>query len=172
MLVEHPGIIEAELLFFLCALILFQRNTRLSYPPPAPRLLCPWNFPGKNTGVACHFLIQGIFLTQGPNPCLFCLLHWWADSLPLVPPGEPRCLLIVLNQVDKLTEISELFHWVFQQYEENITLVRRHYEDMNGKNNCEKIRSEKPCSRHTWSYLNGKYSTRVQSSCNFPEVLN
>lgn len=30
-LVEHPGIIEAELLFFLCVLILFQRNTRLSY---------------------------------------------------------------------------------------------------------------------------------------------
>ena len=31
-------------------------------PQPA-RLLCPWNFPGKNTGVGCHFLFQGIFLT-------------------------------------------------------------------------------------------------------------
>ena len=31
------------------------------------KLLCPWNFPGKNTGVGCHFLLQGIFLTQGPN---------------------------------------------------------------------------------------------------------
>ena len=29
------------------------------------RLLCPWNFPGKNTGVSCHFLFQGILLTQG-----------------------------------------------------------------------------------------------------------
>ena len=28
------------------------------------RLLCPWNFPGKNTGVGCHFLCQGIFPTQ------------------------------------------------------------------------------------------------------------
>ena len=27
------------------------------------RLLCPWDFPGKNTGVGCHFLLQGIFLT-------------------------------------------------------------------------------------------------------------
>ena len=27
-------------------------------------LLCPWNFPGKNTGVGCHFLLQGIFLMQ------------------------------------------------------------------------------------------------------------
>ena len=32
------------------------------------RLLCPWNSPGKNTGVGFHFLLQGIFLTQGLNP--------------------------------------------------------------------------------------------------------
>ena len=31
------------------------------------RLLCSWNSPGKNTGVSCHFLLQGIFLTQGSN---------------------------------------------------------------------------------------------------------
>ena len=30
--------------------------------------------PGKNTGVGCHFLLQAIFLTQGSNPCLFCIL--------------------------------------------------------------------------------------------------
>ena len=30
-------------------------------------LLCPWDFPGKNTRVGCHFLLQGIFLTQGSN---------------------------------------------------------------------------------------------------------
>ena len=31
------------------------------------RLLCPWNSPGKNTRVSCHFLLQGIFPTQGSN---------------------------------------------------------------------------------------------------------
>ena len=31
------------------------------------RLLCPWDFPGKNTGVGCHSLLQGIFPTQGSN---------------------------------------------------------------------------------------------------------
>ena len=31
------------------------------------RLLCPWNFPGKNTGIGSYFLLQGIFPTQGPN---------------------------------------------------------------------------------------------------------
>ena len=34
----------------------------------AARLLCPWDFPGKNTAVGCHFFLQGIFLTQGWNP--------------------------------------------------------------------------------------------------------
>ena len=34
------------------------------------RLLCAWDFLGKSTGVGCHFLLQGIFLTQGSNPGL------------------------------------------------------------------------------------------------------
>ena len=45
------------------------------------RFLCPWDSPGKNTGVGCHALLQGIFLTQGSNLCLLCLLHWQAGSL-------------------------------------------------------------------------------------------
>ena len=40
--------------------------------------------PGQDfSGVCCHFLLQGIFLTQGSNQCLSHLLHWQADSLPL-----------------------------------------------------------------------------------------
>ena len=38
--------------------------------------LCPWNFPGKNTGVGCYFLLQGIFPTQRLN---LSLLHWQVD---------------------------------------------------------------------------------------------
>ena len=34
------------------------------------RFLCPWDFPGKNIGVGCHFLLQEIFPTQGSNPGL------------------------------------------------------------------------------------------------------
>ena len=49
----------------------------------------PWNFPGKNTGVGCLFLLQGTFPTQGSNPCLLCLLHLQVDSLPLSQPGSP-----------------------------------------------------------------------------------
>ena len=47
------------------------------------RLLCPWDFPGKNTGMGNHFLLQEIFPTQGWNPCFLHLLHWQEDSLPL-----------------------------------------------------------------------------------------
>ena len=49
-------------------------------------LLCPWNFPGKSTGVDCYFFLQRIFPTQGSNPHLF---HWQVDSLPLHQPGRP-----------------------------------------------------------------------------------
>ena len=51
------------------------------------RLLSPWDFLGKNTGVGCHLLLQGVFLTQGSNPCL---LHWQADSLSLRHLGSPK----------------------------------------------------------------------------------
>ena len=46
------------------------------------RLLCPWNSPGKNTGVGCHFLLQAIFPTQESNrgllhcrQTLYCLSY-------------------------------------------------------------------------------------------------
>ena len=55
----------------------------------AAGLLCLWNFAGKNTGVGCYFLLQGIFLTQGLNPRLLCLQCWQVDSLPLCYLGSP-----------------------------------------------------------------------------------
>ena len=46
---------------------------------------CPWDFPGKNNGVGCHFVLQGSFLTQGSNPNL---LHWPVGPLPLSHHGS------------------------------------------------------------------------------------
>ena len=43
------------------------------------------DFPGKNTVVGYHALLQGIFSTQGLNLTLLCLLRWWASSLALAP---------------------------------------------------------------------------------------
>ena len=67
------------------------------------RLLCPWNFPDKNVGVGCHFLLQGIFPTQESNSCFLHLLHWHAGSLPLAPPGKPKDFLLLLVAYISLT---------------------------------------------------------------------
>ena len=48
---------------------------------------CPWNVSSKITGVGCHFFLLGIFLTQGSNPCVLCLLHWQVGYLTLVTEG-------------------------------------------------------------------------------------
>ena len=47
-------------------------------------------FPGKNTGVGCHAILQGIFPTQGWNLHLISLLHWKSGSLPLAPLGKSQ----------------------------------------------------------------------------------
>ena len=52
-------------------------------PPHGGRLLRPWDSPCENTAVGCHFLLQGIFLTQGSNPHL---LHCREI---LYPPNHP-----------------------------------------------------------------------------------
>ena len=71
--------------------IIFQRHVTISCVPTQSlsrvwlfvtpvdlwpsRLLCPWNSSGKNTGVGCHSLLQGIFSTQGMNLGLLHFLH-------------------------------------------------------------------------------------------------
>ena len=47
-------------------------------------------FASKNSGVGCHPLLQGIFPTQGWNPCLLLLLHSQAGSFLLVSAGKPH----------------------------------------------------------------------------------
>ena len=63
------------------------------YGPQPSRLLCSWDSPGWGNGVSCHVLFQGIFLIQGWNLHLLCLLHWQASSLLLTPPGKPRAAI-------------------------------------------------------------------------------
>ena len=55
------------------------------------RPLCPWDSPGKNTGVGCHFLLQGIFLTQQS----IWFSYTEANSLPYEPPGKPESYLLL-----------------------------------------------------------------------------
>ena len=66
----------------------------------------PWDFPGKNTGVGCQFVLQGIFLTQGSNPCL---LHWQADSLPLYHLGIKDLILSFIHMCIGAQKLSFIF---------------------------------------------------------------
>ena len=77
------------------------------------RLLCPWDSPGKNTGVGCHFLFQGIFSTQGSSLCLWHLLHWQAGSLPLCHLGTPHTTLDLSQKVFCLLPLTVYYSLVF-----------------------------------------------------------
>ena len=61
----------------------------------ATSLLCPWDFPGKNTGVGCHGLLQGIFPTQGSNLCLMSPALQ-VDSSPFEPSGKLLTLIAAI----------------------------------------------------------------------------
>ena len=64
----------------------------LCNPMEPARLPCPWDFPGKNTGVGCHFLLQEIFPTQGLNPGL---LHCRQRLYHLSHQGRAQCVWIL-----------------------------------------------------------------------------
>ena len=70
-----------------------KQSGRVGGMEPGSRLLCPWDFSGKNTGVGCRFLLQGIFLTQRSILSLLHLLRWQVDSLPRATPGKPKFTL-------------------------------------------------------------------------------
>ena len=81
------------------------------------RLLCSWDSPGKNTGAGCHALLQGIFLAQGSNLHLLCLLHWQESSLSLTPPAQHNLkakfivwkMYIGLHNADEVKAEDEMF---------------------------------------------------------------
>ena len=62
-----------------------------------PGSVCPWDSSGKNTGVECLVLLQGIFPTEGLNPSLLCLQHRQAGSLLLVSPGKQDIYIYIYN---------------------------------------------------------------------------
>ena len=85
----------------------------MNYSPPDSSI---HDFPGKNTVVVSHFLLQGIFPTQGSNSCLLHLLHWQAGSLPLHHSATLDCNIkyifpvseadgITFNSVQKCTAL-------------------------------------------------------------------
>ena len=75
--------------FHPCACAQWLSHVRLFATPwTVAYLLHPWDFPGKSTGVGCHFLLQRIFPTQGSNR--FSCVSIGRDFFTTVPPGKPQ----------------------------------------------------------------------------------
>ena len=68
----------------------------ISFVKKPARLLSPWDSLDKSTGKDCHFLLQGIFLTQGLNPPLLRLLHCW--QILYHCPTWVQALLLYVSQ--------------------------------------------------------------------------
>ena len=78
-----------------------------------------WDSPGKNNGVGCHALFQGIFPTQGLNPGL---LHCKWILLPSEPPGKPKTIgvgnLYLLQRIFPTQELNQgllYCRWILYQ---------------------------------------------------------
>ena len=76
------------IVYFVCVGVRTQSCPTLCNPIDCstPDIFVHGILQGKNTGVGCHFLLQGLFLTQELN---LSLLLWQEDSLPLSQLGSP-----------------------------------------------------------------------------------
>ena len=89
------------------------------------RLLCPWNSPGKNTGVGSHSLLQGIFPTQGLNPGL---LHCGQILYDLSHQGSPMACPATSKPSFWLDDrVSRVWHGVNTQ--SLIHSIYRHFQE-------------------------------------------
>ena len=83
----------------LCAMCSAPQSCPTLFQPT--RVLCPWNFSGKNSEVSCHFLLQGVFLSQRLNLYLLHFLHWLVDSVQLCHLGSPHATLDLVQKAEK-----------------------------------------------------------------------
>ena len=105
---------SASLLFFLVT----KSRPALLWPHALQpgRLLCPWDFPCKSTGLSCHFLLHGIFLIQGSNSHL-CIGRWilyqWATRetslLGIFTQSVNRCVLVTPLALRKDSSLNSVF---------------------------------------------------------------
>ena len=88
----EQGKAPTQLAFRLCVEVLscsVVSDSLLAQELQLSRLLCPWDFPGKNTGVGCHCLLQGIFPNLGIEPVLLASLALAGGFFTSVPRGKP-----------------------------------------------------------------------------------
>ena len=107
-----------------------------------PRLLCSWDFPGKNTGMGCHFLLQGILPTQRLNPHLLMSPALGGGLSTPVPLGKPLylglapvTLRLLLSFFSSLLFISFLSSFLYQTTDSGGVVGKEHFPS-DGNENC------------------------------------
>ena len=92
------------------------------------RLLCPWDFPGKNTGMSCHFLLQGIFLTRDQTliscigkQILYLLSHQGSSK------GSFRSLLMTLIFQDSSISPLTFSKWLTENFQISKLIAHSHF---------------------------------------------
>ena len=103
-------------------LVTQQCLTLQSHELQPARLHCPWNSPDKNTGVGCHFLLQGIFATHEPN---LGLLHFKQILYGLSHLGSPKLWWRNINRYN--TKEKQLRN-IFQNFRKHMSLTQQFHE--------------------------------------------
>ena len=98
------------------------------------RLFHPWDFPGKTTGVGCHFLLQGIFPTQGLNPGL---LHCRQVLYHLSHQGSPINIYInkyiiyckkYFEDTEKYFNVNQKHSYLYNRHPKSLVIISfQHY---------------------------------------------
>ena len=102
---EPPGKPRSISLLFSCSVL---SDSLQPHGLEPVRLLCSWDSPGKNTGMDCRFLLQGIFPSQGSNPCLllgrWILDHWatW-EAQTIIERDNKENINLITQRYSKLT---------------------------------------------------------------------
>ena len=75
------------------------------------QLPCPWNSSGKDNLSGLPFPLPGDLRDLRSNPCLLCLLHCQAGSLPLTPPGKPQHFFFLFFFFFKFLFYFTILYW-------------------------------------------------------------
>ena len=127
----------------------------------AHKLLCPWNFPGKNTGVGCHFLFLGVFPTQGStqeNPAssapaggFFTYWGTWEEHKEIIwaKKNKKACMSVQLGQIlDKWYKETKKTNCHFWSKSRVLPMLSA-YNTIQGVDKPPTSYSSSPIPRHT-----------------------
>ena len=101
---------------FVCVICPVMSDSLKHHGRQPTRFLCPWNSPGRNTGLGCHFLLQGIFQTQESNQGLlhcrqifYCLSYQRSSYINHLILCHPFHLLPSIFLASGTFSMSQLF---------------------------------------------------------------